>query len=69
MFCVLKLRCILESYGYVMKRPSGGSSHCTFCRQGRPPITTTPHNEPIKKIYVIMVKEIIESEASDDENT
>ena len=28
-----ELRKVLESYGYTMKRPSGGSSHCTFRKE------------------------------------
>lgn len=62
-----ELRRVLESYGYTMNRPSGGSSHCTFRKPGCSPITI-PQHEPIKRVYVLMVKEIIESEVSDDEN-
>ena len=54
-----ELRKVLESYGYEMKRPSGGSSHCTFRKPGYPPITIPTH-EPIKTVYVLMVKEVIE---------
>ena len=56
-----ELRKILESYGYVMKGTSKGSSHFTFRKSGCAPITI-PKHEPIKKTYIIMVKEIIESE-------
>lgn len=63
-----ELKKILESYGYVMKGTSGGSSHFTFRKPGCAPITI-PKHEPIKKTYIIMVKEIIESEeANDNEN-
>ncbi len=62
-----ELRRVLESYGYEMNAPRGGSSHYTFRKQGRMPITI-PKNEPIKKIYVQMVKEIVESEVIEDEN-
>lgn len=58
-----ELRKILESYGYEMKRPSGGSSHCTFRKPGHTPITI-PLHEPIKTVYVMMVKEVIETEES-----
>ena len=58
-----ELQRVLEHYGYVMNSPRGGSSHCTFRKPGCPPITI-PKNEPIKRIYVQMVKEIIESEES-----
>ena len=63
-----ELRRILESYGYKMNSPRGGSSHYTFRKPGKGPITI-PKHEPIKTVYVRMVREIIESEASDDENT
>lgn len=56
-----ELRKVLESYGYEMKRPSGGSSHCTFRKAGHNPITI-PLHEPIKTVYVMMVKEVIETE-------
>ena len=62
-----ELRRALESYGYEMNAPRGGSSHYTFRKPGRMPITI-PKHEPIKKIYVQMVKEIVESEEMNCEN-
>ena len=62
-----ELRKVLESYGYVMNAPRGGSSHYIFRKPGAMPITI-PKHEPIKKIYVQMVKEIVESEVSNYEN-
>ena len=62
-----ELRKVLESYGYEMKRPSGGSSHCTFRKSGLNPITI-PLHEPIKTVYVMMVKEVIETEESYENN-
>ena len=62
-----ELRKVLESYGYVMNPPKGGSSHYTFRKSGCQPITI-PKHEPIKKVYVEMVKEIVESEVNNDEN-
>ena len=56
-----EIKKILESYGYVMNQPSGGSSHYTFRKAGHMPITI-PKHEPIKKIYVLLVREIIKSE-------
>ncbi len=58
---------VLESYGYTMGSPRSGSSHRTFRKPGQPPITI-PKHEPIKRIYIIMVKEAIESEEKDEEN-
>ena len=63
-----ELRKVLESYGYVMNVPKGGSSHYTFRKSGCMPITI-PKHEPIKKVYVEMVRQIVEGEAKDDENT
>ena len=60
-----ELKKVLESYGYEMRMPSGGSSHATFRKAGRNPITI-PMHEPIKTVYVLMVKEIVEAEAEDE---
>ncbi|MBO4347580.1 MAG: type II toxin-antitoxin system HicA family toxin [Lachnospiraceae bacterium] len=54
-----ELKKVLELYGYEMKGPSGGSSHITFRKSGNPPITIPKHN-PIKRVYVEIIKEIIE---------
>ena len=62
-----ELKKVLESYGYVMNTPRSGSSHYTFRKQGCQPITI-PKHEP-KKIYVEMIRQIVESEAEKDENT
>ena len=61
-----ELRRVLESYGYEMRRPRGGSSHCTFRKPGCAPITV-PMHEPVKIVYVLMVKQVIESEALNNE--
>lgn len=62
-----ELRRVLESCGYEMNAPRGGSSHYTFRKDGCQPITI-PKHEPIKKVYVQMVKEIVESEVQRHEN-
>lgn len=62
-----ELKKVLEEYGYEMKAPRGGSSHYTFRKAGCTPITI-PKHEPIKKVYVEMVKEIVECEAKNHEN-
>ena len=56
-----ELQKVLESFGYVMNAPRGGSSHYTFRKAGCNPITI-PKHEPIKTVYVRMVKDIVESE-------
>ena len=55
-----ELRKVLENYGYTMHSPKGGSTHYTFRKPGKMPITI-PKHEPIKKVYVQMVKEVIEN--------
>ena len=56
-----ELEKILTAYGYTKFVPSGGSSHYTFRKDGKPPITIPKHT-PIKAVYVRLVKDIIESE-------
>lgn len=53
-----ELQKVLEAYGYVMYAPRGGSSHYTFRKKGCQPITI-PKHEPIKKVYVEMVRQIV----------
>ena len=62
-----ELRKVLESYGYTMNAPKSGSSHYTFRKPGCQ-LITIPKHEPIKKVYVEMVRDIVESEVSDHEN-
>lgn len=62
-----ELRRILYHYGYVMNAPRSGSSHRTFRKPGKNPITI-PQHEPIKRVYVELVKDVIESEEENDEN-
>ena len=62
-----ELRKVLESYGYEMNSPKGGSRHYTFRKCGCMPVTI-PKHEPIKKVYVEMVRQIVESEMRKDEN-
>jgi len=62
-----ELRKILEYYGYHMSGPASGSSHKTFRKPGCNPITI-PMHDPIKRAYVEMVKNVVESEENDDEN-
>lgn len=56
-----ELKKILIRYGYTDNNPRGGSSHHTFRKPGCAPLTI-PAYIPIKKIYVRMVKDIIEKE-------
>lgn len=62
-----ELRKVLEVYGYTMYAPRGGSSHYTFRKPACQPITI-PKHEPIKKVYVEMVRQVVESEENQHEN-
>ena len=62
-----ELRKVLEEFGYTMKAPRSGSSHYTFRKPGCQPITV-PKHEPIKKVYVEMVRDVVESEMKNHEN-
>ena len=62
-----ELRKVLEEYGYTMSAPRSGSSHYTFRKPGCSPITI-PKHEPIKKVYVNMVRDVVESEVGNHEN-
>ena len=60
---------LLKRMGYSMRQPGGGSSHYTFRKDGKPPITI-PKDDPINKVYVEMVRDAIlmsESEVIKDE--
>lgn len=61
-----ELKRVLESYGYTIYAPSSGSSHYTFRKPGKNPITI-PKHEPIKKVYVEMVKRVVLEEGDSDE--
>lgn len=60
-----ELKKVLEYYGYTMESPQSGSSHFTFRKKGCNPITI-PKHEPIKRIYVQKVKEIVEADLYDE---
>ena len=62
-----ELRKVLEGYDYEMQAPRSGSSHYTFRKKGCQPITI-PKHEPIKKVYVELVKHVVESEANNNED-
>ena len=62
-----ELRKVLERYGYKMGSPAGGSSHKTFRKSGKSPITI-PMHDPIKRPYVEEVKRVVESEDTEEIN-
>lgn len=49
---------VLENIGYKQKAPSSGSSHVTFRKTGKMPITI-PRGYPVNKVYVEMVKDAV----------
>ena len=61
-----ELKKVLESYGYEMNAPRSGGSHYTFRKPGKNPITI-PKYEPVKKIYVDMVREVVEESAHEND--
>ena len=63
-----ELRKILEAYDYQMDSPRSGSSHYTFRKPGCHPITI-PKHDPIKKVYVELIRNVVESEANHHEDT
>ncbi|MBR7045949.1 MAG: type II toxin-antitoxin system HicA family toxin [Lachnospiraceae bacterium] len=62
-----ELQKILESYGYTMHAPRSGSSHYTFRKPGKSPITI-PKHDPIKRIYIEMVREVVEEENGNEKD-
>lgn len=49
---------VLESAGYEMRTPKGGSSHVTFRKSEKMPITI-PKGHPINKAYIELVRNAI----------
>lgn len=49
----------MKEYGYEIKQPKGGSSHYSFVKSGCNRIVI-PRHKPIKKVYVKMIKKVIE---------
>ena len=62
-----ELQKVLEYFGYEMKGAGSGSSHFTFRKKGCAPITI-PKHETIKKTYVKMVKDVVESEGDNSDD-
>ena len=56
---------ILEEYGYSANETGGGSSHITFRKKGRQPITV-PRHKPIKKAYIEIIRNAIKEEENED---
>ncbi len=57
---------ILLNLGYEMRQPESGSSHYTFRKSGKKPITIPRHN-PIPSPYIKLIRKAIEEEEQHDE--
>ena len=55
---------VLESEGYKLERPGGGSSHCIFRKEGCDSLTIPDHS-PVKRIYVKAVKKVVEGKKNE----
>lgn len=58
---------VMKEYGYEIKQPKDGSSHCSFVKPGCSRIVI-PRHKPIKKVYVKMIKKVIEEEMKEYES-
>ena len=59
---------IMNHYGYKLTRPGSGSSHYTFRKDGHFPVNI-PKHRPIKKVYIELIKQIIEEEEQNDKRS
>ena len=63
---------VMKEYGYEIKQPKGGSSHYSFVKSGCNRIVIPRHkpikHKPIKKVYVKMIKKVIEEEMKEYES-
>lgn len=60
-----ELKKVLERFGYTLRGSGSGGSHYTFRKSGKYPITI-PKKEPIKVVYVFLVRKIVEEELKDE---
>ena len=57
---------VLTQIGYIQNQPKGGSSHYTFRKGGKVPITL-PKATPMNKVYIEMVRNAIKEYESEIE--
>ena len=53
---------LLEILGYVADGPSGGSSHLTFRKQGKPSVTIVLTQNPLKPYMVVKLQIALKNE-------
>lgn len=58
---------VMKEYGYEIKQPKGGSSRCSFVKPGCSRVVI-PRHKSIKKVYVKMIKKVIEEEMKENES-
>ena len=64
----VEIKKVLEAYGYTMKYPSSGSSHVSFRKPGCATITV-PNDDPIKRVYVERVRDVVEGKEGANDDT
>lgn len=63
-----ELKKILEFFGYKMRKKKSGTSHVVFEKEKAASIVIPRHSK-IKKVYVKLVKEIVEEELKQNEKS
>lgn len=58
---------VMQEFGYEVVQPRNGSSHYLFIKPGCNRIVI-PKHKPIKKVYVKMIRQIVEEEMHKDES-
>ena len=56
----------MKRIGYASKQPRGGSSHITFRKKGRFPVTI-PKGNPVNIAYIELVRDAVEQYESENE--
>ena len=56
----------MKKIGYISKQPRGGSSHVTFRKKGRYPVTI-PKGNPVNIAYIELVRDAVEQYESENE--
>ena len=56
----------MKKIGYTSKQPRGGSSHVTFRKKGRYPVTI-PKGNPVNIAYIELVRDAVEQYESENE--
>ncbi len=60
-----EIKKVMVELGYTPDYPSGGSSHCTFRKEGRNPVTI-PLCNPVSITYIKLVRDTIELDVEEE---